>query len=117
LIRTYVRIRSFGRISSSGTNGATVLALHLRPGTRDWFMRWLATEHPGLVEPYRRLYDRGAYIDLRYREELAARAAPLLRRHGLIRSAEQRQPVCDDDGPPAGGLRIEGTVGEQLPLL
>jgi DNA repair photolyase len=107
----------FGRLSSAGASGATVLALHLRPGTRDWFMRWLATEHPGLVGPYRRLYRRGAYVDPRYREALAARAAPLLRRHGLVRSAEQRKPAGDDDGSPAGGLHTEATVGEQLPLL
>ena len=34
------------RIAAAGATGATVLALHLRPGTREWFLAWLAREHP-----------------------------------------------------------------------
>jgi len=103
----------FGKIAVAGASGATVLALHLRPGTKDWFMRWLAGQHPGLVEPYRRLYGRGAYVDPRYRDALAARVAPLLRRHGLLRSAEQRKA---GDGSPAVEVP-QRTGGEQLSLL
>ena len=72
-----------GRIAAAGASSATVLALHLRPGTREWFLAWLQREHPELVEPYARLYRRGAYVDPEYRRALAARVAPLLRRHGL----------------------------------
>jgi DNA repair photolyase len=72
-----------GRIAAAGATSASVLALHLRPGTREWFLAWLEREHPGLVEPYARLYRRGAYVDPEYRRALAARVAPLLRRHGL----------------------------------
>jgi DNA repair photolyase len=71
------------RIAAAGATGASVLALHLRPGTREWFLAWLEREHPELVEPYARLYRRGAYVDPEYRRALAARVAPLLRRHGL----------------------------------
>jgi DNA repair photolyase len=70
-------------ITAAGATGASVLALHLRPGTREWFLAWLEREHPELVEQYARLYRRGAYVDPEYRRALAARAAPLLRRHGL----------------------------------
>ena len=79
-----------GRIAAAGASGATVLALHLRPGTREWFLAWLAREHPALVEPYARLYRRGAYVDPEYRRALAARVAPLLRRHGLDRRRHAR---------------------------
>lgn len=72
-----------GRIRAAGATGASVLALHLRPGTREWFLAWLAREYPALVEPYGRLYRRGAYVDAEYRRALSARVAPLLRRHGL----------------------------------
>jgi DNA repair photolyase len=72
-----------GRIAGAGASGATVLALHLRPGAREWFHTWLAREHPALVEPYARLYRRGSYVDPAYRRGLAQRVAPLLRRHGL----------------------------------
>ncbi len=71
------------RVAAAGATGASVLALHLRPGTREWFLAWLEREHPGLVEPYARLYRRGAYVEPEYRRALAARVAPLLRRHGL----------------------------------
>jgi DNA repair photolyase len=104
--------RLLGEIAAAGATGATVLALHLRRGTREWFMRWLSATHPGLVEPYRRLYSRGAYVDPRYREALAARVLPLLRRHGLERSAPQRDTEASsgDESPPSG-------ASEQLTLL
>ena len=71
------------RIAAAGATGATMLALHLRPGAREWFHAWLVREHPALVEPYARLYRRGSYVDPAYRRALAERVAPLLRRHGL----------------------------------
>jgi DNA repair photolyase len=101
-----------GQIAAAGAAGATVLALHLRPGTREWFLGWLAREHPGLVEPYRRLYRRGAYVDPRYREALAARVAPLLGRHGLVRSAVTRGLPGDEQGSwPDGSLPSGGGGG------
>ena len=98
-----------GKIASAGASGASVMALHLRTGTKDWFMSWLAAEHPRLVEPYRRLYSRGAYVDPRYRDALAARAAPLLRRHRLARFAERQAGETRPISTPA--------AGEQLSLL
>ncbi len=74
-----------GEIAAAGANGATVLALHLRPGTREWFLLWLAREYPALVPRYERLYRRGAYVDPEYRQALGRRVAPLLARHGLDR--------------------------------
>ncbi len=72
-----------GEIAEAGASGASVLALHLRPGTREWFHAWLAREHPELIERYAALYRRGAYVDAAYRRDLAARVRPLLERHGL----------------------------------
>jgi hypothetical protein len=60
-----------------------VLALHLKPATKSWFMAWLARERPDLVRRYEELYRAGAYAPASYRDMLAARVAPLLRRHGL----------------------------------
>lgn len=111
------------QIASAGATGATVLTLHLRPGTREWFMAWLAREHPDLVTPYQRLYSRGAYVDRQYQAALGARVEPLLRRHGLARSAAPRGLPGDERGSwPNGSLpearRAAGTeVGEQLALL
>jgi DNA repair photolyase len=99
-------------IAAAGASGATVLALHLRPGTREWFMAWLAREHPGLVERYGRLYRRGAYVDPAYRRLLGERVAPLLRRHGLAGgiSTVRTAPVTQGEHDPA-------PAGEQMSLL
>jgi DNA repair photolyase len=72
-----------GEIAAAGAAGASVLALHLRPGAREWFHAWLSREHPEQLERYAELYRRGAYVQKAYRQDLAARVAPLLRRYGL----------------------------------
>jgi hypothetical protein len=46
-------------------------------------MSWLQRSHPELVEPYRQLFGRGAYLPESYRDMLRDRAAPLLTRYGL----------------------------------
>ena len=118
------------RIAAAGATGATVLALHLRPGAREWFQAWLAREHPALVEPYARLYRRGSYVDPAYRRALAERVAPLLRRHGLTgavaplpefgpsRRFAGKEPLPDLVPPPASvpaGDPVDGAG--QLSLL
>ncbi len=99
------------RIAAAGATGAGVMALHLRPGTREWFLAWLEREHPGLVEPYARRYRRGAYVEQAYRRTLAARVAPLLRRHGLAPTAESATIRPAPPPPPAP------PSAEQLALL
>lgn len=92
-----------------------MLALHLRPGTREWFHAWLAREHPGLVERYAALYRRGAYVDAAYRRDLAARAGPMLERHGLTGGGHAmggRQ-----GGAPSVPEPVVTAPAEQLSLL
>lgn len=76
------------RIASAGATGATVFALHLRPGAREWYRSWLERHRPGLVAAYADLYGSGTYAARWYREDLARRVAPLLIRHGLRRPHE-----------------------------
>jgi DNA repair photolyase len=99
------------RIAAAGATGASVMALHLRPGTREWFLAWMEREHPELVERYAQLYRRGAYVEPGYRRALAARVAPLLRRHGLAPTAESStiRPAPPPAPPPPSA--------EQLALL
>jgi DNA repair photolyase len=82
-----------GRIAAAGATSATVFGLHLRGSTRGWFMEWLARTYPDLVGEYRRLYRRGAYLPGEYRAELARRAAPLMRKHGLSSAPRMSAPV------------------------
>lgn len=78
-----------GQIAEAGATGVTVFGLHLRGSTRGWFMSWLARTHPQLVARYRELYRRGAYLPPHYRDELRARASPLIAKYGL--AGDQRR--------------------------
>jgi DNA repair photolyase len=73
------------RVADAGATSATVMALHLRPGTREWWFAWLEREQPELLPAYRSLYARGAFATPAYRDDLARRVRPLLERHGLAR--------------------------------
>jgi DNA repair photolyase len=108
--------------AEAGATGVTVIPLHLRPGAREWFMAWLAREHPGLVPRYERLYARRAYVPAEYRSWLSGRVAPVLARHGLDRqsggTARQREdavtagvPGDEEVGFPAGSLPTGGLPG------
>lgn len=81
------------QLAEAGATSVTAIPLHLRPGTRPWFMRWLAQDYPELVERYERLYRRGAYVPAEYRTALRARLRPLLRRYGVDSSANRAGSV------------------------
>ncbi|MBQ1025172.1 Rv2578c family radical SAM protein [Micromonospora sp. C95] len=70
-------------IAAAGAANVTPLALHLRPGAREWYARWLGREHPRLVPRYRELFRAGAYAPQSYQRELTARVRIAARRHGL----------------------------------
>ncbi len=89
-----------GRIAAAGASGATVLALHLRPGAREWFFTWLAREHPDMVDRYQALYGRGAYVPAWYARRLSARVRPLLTARGLDRASTR--PEAATAGPTGG---------------
>ncbi|GAB4098766.1 Rv2578c family radical SAM protein [Sinomonas halotolerans] len=77
-----------GSLASAGATGVTAGALHLRPGTREWFMGWLARTHPALVGRYRQLYGKGTYASSEYRAWLGRRVAAAKARHGFGRGGE-----------------------------
>ncbi|WP_174775060.1 intein-containing Rv2578c family radical SAM protein [Cryobacterium algoricola] len=81
---------------AAGASDVMYTALHLRPGVRDWFMQWLARDHPDLVPRYHELYGRNAYAPKGYRQWLALRIKPLIRAHGLEHGIED---------PVTGGVR------------
>ncbi|BCT75802.1 radical SAM protein [Sinomonas cyclohexanicum] len=103
------------KLAAAGATGVTVGALHLRPGTREWFMSWLAREHPRLVGPYRRMYAKGAYAPKDYRAWLGRRVAAAKDRHGFGKGFERDeafghrdehvQTAAPQAAPPAGPPR------------
>jgi DNA repair photolyase len=105
-------------IAAAGAAGVTPLALHLRPGAREWYAAWLTRTHPQLADRYRTLYRRGSYLPQPYQDELAAKVRMAARRHGLHRSAfgESRTTrMADADG--VDDRREHADQGTQLTLL
>jgi hypothetical protein len=56
--------------------------MYLQEGTRDHFMRWLADEHPELVDGYERLYT-AKYPPMGYRKEVKSLVASLKKKYAL----------------------------------
>ncbi|MCO5972584.1 Rv2578c family radical SAM protein [Actinoallomurus soli] len=73
------------RIAEAGATSVSPIVLHLRPGAREWFTRWLRDHHPELVAPYERLYGRGAYAPKDYQHRIAQRVKELADEHGIGR--------------------------------
>ena len=65
--------RLVSEVSAAGATSISGIALHLRPGAREWFFAWLRRQYPDLVPAYERLYTRGAYLPKAYSEDLQRR--------------------------------------------
>lgn len=106
-------------VAEAGASSMTVLPLHLRPGAREWFLRWLRENRPDLVREYEWLYRRGNYVDPAYRRRLQARVRPLLERYGLdTEPDEPRGQKGEPRGSPHEPAQEPGPFEqEQLALL
>jgi DNA repair photolyase len=107
------------RIAEAGAGHVTPIVLHLRPGTRDWYLRWLSENHPGLLPRYRAMYRRGAYAPKDYQAEITGRVRGLARRYGVgattpaaARSAGA--PAGPGPGRGTGPIRPETRSGQAL---
>jgi len=74
---------AIGRAAAAGATSVMYSALHLRPGVKPWWFKWLGRNHPDLVQRYRSMYLDNTYAPADYRRWLAERVRPVLRRHGL----------------------------------
>jgi len=118
-----------GQIAATGAIHVMPIVLHLRPGTREWFMRWLGAHHPGLVGRYLDLYGRSAYAPKSYQDRIAGQVRELAAKHGLGRPRPGlgRRAVPGRRAPQAPGGPAEPTrpaaallslaPSEQLTLL
>jgi DNA repair photolyase len=70
-------------LAEAGAASATPIPLHLRPGARQWYARWLARTHPELIPRYRALFLGGSYSPGAYQREVVARVRAAARRHGI----------------------------------
>lgn len=99
-------------IAEAGASSVTPLVLHLRPGAREWFMRWLRHHHPGLVGRYERMYADGAYAPTWYQRRITRQVHELAAEFGIgpaDRGTPRRIPVPEEPALAA--------APEQLTLL
>ena len=104
------------QLAAAGATSVTPIALHLRPGAREWFMAWLSRERPELVPAYEQLYRRGAYVPAAYGDRLSTRLEPMLARHGLDRSARGQARGLDENNS-ARSADSQRRSAEQLKLM
>ncbi|PNI09304.1 radical SAM protein [Arthrobacter sp. AFG7.2] len=108
----------FASLAAAGATGVTAGALYLKPGgTKEWFMKWIAANHPELAGRYRRLYESGSYASKEYRSWLAGKVRYFKARHGFTNSSGFSHRDLEDDPRgeeaeyPAGIIPQQSTPG------
>jgi DNA repair photolyase len=90
------------QIAAAGAASVSPIVLHLRPGAREWFYRWLSKQHPGLVPRYRGLYGQGAYASAAYQKRVTEHVRALAQRYRVGAGAPRpRRPAR----PPTSSFR------------
>src|SRR5580692_6237983 len=123
------------QIAAAGATHVMPIVLHLRPGTREWYFRWLGANHPGLVGRYLDLYGHGAYAPTSYQARIAGQVRELADKHGIGRPRPgfghgrrpvPERPTAQAPGPPAAASQAPAAAdpmppspasSEQLTLL
>jgi DNA repair photolyase len=112
--------------AQAGASSVTPIVLHLRPGAREWFFRWLGEHHPGLVPRYRGLYGRGAYAPKSYQQRITEEVRALARQYRVGQGGPRRpsgrgfRAAAPGPGSPGAGRPGSGGPGPtatQLTLL
>jgi DNA repair photolyase len=103
------------QIAAAGATSVSAITLHLRPGAREWFFRWLRGHHPELVGPYQRLYGRGAYAPKDVQERISRQVRELAAAYGIDRRdrGDHRRPRA----PQKSSTTTPPPQPEQLTLL
>ena len=102
-------------LARAGAASVTPLALHLRPGAREWYLGWLAREHPRLLPLYRELYGTRTYLGSAYQREITARVRRAARRYGIrgAGSGEARRVPTSPQEAKALGHRVPRSQGDE----
>jgi DNA repair photolyase len=112
------------QIAAAGATHVMPIVLHLRPGTREWYFRWLGAHHPELVGRYLDLYGRSAYAPKSYQARIAGQVRELAGKHGIGRPragfGHGRRPVPERPAPQARQGSAEASqalaAADPLPL-
>jgi DNA repair photolyase len=89
------------QIAAAGAAHVTPIVLHLRPGAREWFYRWLGEWHPELEARYRRLYRSGAYAPRDYQQRIAQQVSEFAAKHGVGRASPGQARAIHPQRPRA----------------
>ncbi len=109
------------QIAAAGAVSVTPIVLHLRPGAREWYLAWLAEQHPSLVGAYRQLYRSAAYAPKDYQQRISAQVGELAAKYGVGRAspfnARRIRPPADHRSPdhrtPSHRTPSHRTPGQQ----
>ncbi|KUM41041.1 Rv2578c family radical SAM protein [Arthrobacter sp. EpRS71] len=108
----------FTELTKAGATGVTAGALYLKPGTREWYMQWLAAQHPELVGKYRRLYGQGSYASKEYRTWLTGRITFFKAKYGFTgTSGFSHRNARTVTGPAAAPEAASAPLPGQQPLF
>jgi len=106
--------------AEAGAAHVTPIVLHLRPGAREWFLRWLGENFPDLLDAYRGMYGRSAYAPKAYQAQISEQIRELARRYRVgqatpgqarripPRATPQRPTPQRSTGPRSTGPRSTG---------
>src|SRR5215470_3836449 len=106
------------QIAAAGAASVSPIVLHLRPGAREWFFRWLSKQHPGLVPRYHGLYGQGAYASAAYQKRVTEHVRALAQRYRVGAGAPPprrpaRPPAPSRRGPRSPGGPADGPAAGQ----
>jgi DNA repair photolyase len=88
--------------AEAGAAHVTPIVLHLRPGAREWYLKWLRENFADLEGAYQRLYGRSAYAPKSYQRQIAERVREFAERYGVGRASPAGARRVT---PPPGGRR------------
>jgi DNA repair photolyase len=107
------------QIAEAGATHVTPIVLHLRPGTREWFLGWLHSAHPELAGRYAEFYRRGAYAPKDYQARVAGQVRELAKKYGVgrrtPRHARALQSRPDRSRPLASSSPARQPAGTEVP--
>ncbi len=76
--------------AEAGAGYVSPIALHLRPGAREWWQAWLRRERPDLLPRYADLYGTRSYAPKSYQRDITERVRAAAARHGVGRNSVRR---------------------------
>ncbi|APU15812.1 MULTISPECIES: Rv2578c family radical SAM protein [Actinoalloteichus] len=102
--------RTVSAVVDAGASSVVPVVLHLRPGAREWYHRWLSSDFPELLPQYEQLYRASHYAPKAYQRRITEQVRELAAARGLRRRPRHRAAESESAAGPE-------TAAGQLSLL